>query len=379
MIRVFIAAILLLPPIQAALADLDDRPLAVLRVEQALGLVAVDTRVAVTGAVFALRAPDGAGSAQIAFDGKGRPVLARLVQAADRSNATHGLVQATVAVAELFGIPRKTLETALTDEAIGLMSSKSEDDRSRPLPNGAVLSYLAAPDVLIVDLPISASPSRRLGPGDVEILISDASFILQRESGALFRYHAPDRRFAEGPDVGDTGATGSWRVDDDGAYCLERAPIEGFHCAALHTSGERIHVVPLSADGAPDAEDLTEVVVVHGNPGDLRVARRADSTPPQVTRMLTRGRSEERALPDGARTRLHMSKDGAFRGLSADGASVSGTWSVLADGRRCLGYGPDNFECAFLSETDGGTYRLFDAEGQLLGEALLSDGNPFGF
>lgn len=380
MIRVLIVTIALFSLADRALADLDDRPLAVLKVEQALGHVAIDTRVAVTGAVYALRAPNGATSSQIAFDAQGSPVLARLVQAADQSNATHGLVQATVAVADLFGIARKVLETAVTDEALAIQSSKPGNDRSRPLPHGAVLSYLVGPDVLIVDLPISAPPSRRLGPEEVEAMIADASFVLQRESGALFRYHAPDRRFAEGPDVGDTRATGSWRVEDDGAYCLERAPIAGFRCAALHRDGDRIHAVPLSPEGAPDPVGLREIIVVLGNPGAHRVARRADSTPPQVTRMLTRGRSEERALPNGERVRLHMATDGTYRGLSSAGAPITGAWSVLADGRRCLSdTATDTFECVFLSETDGGTYRLFDADGVLLGEALLSDGNPFGF
>jgi hypothetical protein len=380
MIRLLLTLLFIVPPIAAAQADLKDRPLSVLRVEGALGQEVVDHRAGVTGAVYALRAPDGVSSAQIALDAEARPLLARLVRSAAAPNATHDLTEAVIAVARVFGVPDTVLEEALTVEAIQLLTNKHAGDRSRPLPEGATLAFLSEQDVLVVDLPLDAPSSRRLGPDAVETLIADGTLVVQYEDRAVFRYHAPDRRFAEGVDVGATETTGSWRVEDSGAYCLERAPVAGFTCHAIHGSGDRFHAVPLTPDGDPVVAGLVEIVSLPGNPGAHRVARRADSTPPRVTRMLTRDRSEDRRLPDGGRARLHMAADGTYRGVSGDGDPVAGTWSVLADGRRCLlDAATDAFECAFLSETDGGTYRLFDADGTLVGEALLSDGNPFGF
>ena len=212
-------------------------------------------------------------------------------------------------------------------------------------------------------------------------MISDTSFIFTPkvgDDGPYIRYHTPNGRFAGGLQDEGTADTGSWMVQADGQYCIEQAPSPVSQCAVLYqTTPDQYLSVPI-LDQDLDGQNMRPFTMVFGNPAALVAPQRSDATQAAVTRMILRGNTEERRTPGGTLDKLYLDPTGTYRGVQ-DGEATQGTWTVLSDGRRCLIDGDtQEAECAFLSETDGGTYRLYDAEKRSLGEALYRNGNPSG-
>lgn len=364
---------LVLLPIPATAQDM---PLLVLRL-LAAGLETADKKTGLSGAVYTLRGEDSslgpALTVQVAFDGQGRGVLTRL--------------SLPLAEAEDGDLLRRTAETVLpliqpgaTGLTLEFLSPADLNKTPRPVPidggSPAQLSFadgagagLSGTAIAVLDIPVSAPREVRLTEAALRDLLSDAT--LRQGPGA--RYHAPDGRY------GGDGGTGSWKVTANGHYCIEAAPEPGFRCAAIYRTGDRAYLSVPIANGRPDPSAIRAFSVDFGNPEGFVTPRRADATPKAVTDMILGRNTEERRGPSGEMAdRLYLDPDGSFRGVRA-GVPISGRWTILEDGRRCLINTAGRSECVFLSETDGGTFRHFDADGNYRGEALYRDGNPNGF
>jgi hypothetical protein len=359
-----------------------ETPFLILRLETELGYTLTDRQAGMSGAVYTLAPPPGTPLArlQIAYDVRNAPVLARLVApmpddatAESWQGAAAALTQRLRQVGDGTG---EDFSAALGTVLAALKPGAAPVPLPSPAGPPATLRALEAEGIAVLDVPITVSPAERLRGSALRETVADATLEIHADGDrpALSRYHAPDGRFGGGRPRGESAETGSWRIAGDGTYCIERAPVRGFRCALIFRLADgTLRLVPL-IDGRPDGRGLRRVVRAFGNPGGFTVPRRADATGAPVTRMILPGRTEERRGADGLSGRLYLAENGRFSG-QLDGTALQGVWTVLEDGRRCLIPAEGVAECAFLSETDGGTYRLFDADNRLLGEVQYLRGD----
>lgn len=382
--RIFLVFAALLAGSSAGLAQ--DLPLLVLRLQAEQGYVLDDRKAGLSGAVYALsRNLEGTPqSLQIAYNARNRPTLIRLVQKVTGPQDIFPMTKAALEIASL-GQPDWTeAETVLTRDVEPALAQFAEagatDPLSLPLPDGTPgsVSFIAGDGLAVMDLPVRAREAMLLDEPAVQALATDSSFLFPAEDERIHhRYHAPNGRLGGGSQTGDTSESGSWSVEANGRYCIETAPVPGFRCAALYQIGDNQYLsVPIVND-VPDGRGMRRFEVQFGNPGSHVTPKRDDATPAAVTRMIVVGQTEERRRPEGGVDRIFLDHDGAFRGQWND-RPVSGRWTVMNDGRRCLTEVSGAVECAFLSETDGGTFRLYDSLDRFLGEAMYQDGNPGG-
>lgn len=368
-------------------AQAQDKPLLVLQLESALNLTVTGRKAGLSGAVYAL-APrgdeSGVHSVQVAFDARNRPVLTRLVRKITNAPDSDLLVSAAQSVVPLVLPAWQDGPNVLAQQAAEVLRNFASDGTAvrttiqAHAGQAVTVDFVAAERLAIVDLPVDAQDARRLDESSVSRLISDATLTFEDgATGGHRRYHAPNGRLGGGDGDGETRETGSWMTNADGHYCIETAPVPEFRCFAVYDTGSRYAAVPVIA-GAADSRGLRHFRVEFGNPGQFSAPRRNDATGAAVTAMIVSGQTEERRRAGGGTDRIFLKPDGDFAGIR-DGQPVQGRWSVMSDGRRCLTDADGINECAFLSETDGGTFRHFDAEGVFLGEALYREGNPNGF
>ena len=367
-----------------------DRPLLILRIQAEHGFTLDGRKAGLSGAIYALSRKSalyGAQSLQIAYDARNRPVLMRLAQTMIQDRDRDALIDAARHLATViqpdWGQVDTDLATVMTPPLTEFIQSQKASPTPIPIPQGKSgnLSFVPDQKLAVLDLPIQAVEETRLGEAAVKRMISDTSFIFTPkvgDDGPYIRYHTPNGRFAGGLQDEGTADTGSWMVQADGQYCIEQAPSPVSQCAVLYqTAPDQYLSVPI-LDQDLDGQNMRPFTMVFGNPAALVAPQRSDATQAAVTRMILRGNTEERRTPGGTLDKLYLEPTGTYRGVQ-DGEATQGTWTVLSDGRRCLIDGDtQEAECAFLSETDGGTYRLYDAEKRSLGEALYRNGNPSG-
>jgi hypothetical protein len=372
-------------PVQA-----QDRPLLILRIEADQGFALDGRKAGLSGAIYALSRTGTAGgiqSLQIAYDARNRPVLVRLAQTVTKQDDGTALINTARQLIPLIQPKWDQADTSLPallgPRLSAFVQSKQADPMAIPLPSGKSgnLSFVLDKNLAVLDLPIIAPEETRLKEGDLKRMISETSFIFADppgEDSPYIRYHTPNGRFGAGQQDQGTTDTGSWHVEADGRYCIEQAPVPIPQCAILYQTGPEQYLYAPIVAGDLDGKNMRAFTVEFGNPGRFVAPQRSDATQAAVTRMILRGNTEERRTPGGTLDKLYLDPDGQYRGLQ-DGEPVTGTWSVMSDGRRCLTDATNQqSECAFLSETDGGTYRLYDAEKRSLGEALYRNGNPAG-
>jgi|GEM_PF-1126396 len=366
-----------------------ERPILLLRMETGLGYSFADRRVGLTGAVYSLVGSDtGAGadarveSVQIAYNAENRAVLARFVQRMESTEDGAQLARAAQAVFSYLlpnaAIENETFAQQVAEAAQAFLDTNTPSESQIEVAAGAAarLSFLQDGGLGVLDLPVQTPAEQRLSADELGQAISDATVTYPDQGlGALHRYHAPNGGYAE------TSGSGTWEIRADGQYCIEQAPAGTVRCAAVYRIGDAGYVEVEAMDtGAPQIRD---VQITYGNPSALSVPRHSDAIAAAVAKMILPGRTEHRRNPDGSIDRLYLDSNGTVRGEWGD-ELAAGQWTVLGDGRRCLTLrsgqsGWLEAECAFLSETDGGTYRLYDGMGDLLGEALYTDGNPNDF
>ncbi|MDF1748761.1 MAG: hypothetical protein P1V34_07800 [Alphaproteobacteria bacterium] len=382
----FVLLVLLLP--LPALAQ--DSPLLILRIEALHGFAVDGRKAGLSGAVYALSrktATNATQSLQIAYDSRNKPVLMRLAQVIGTEDDSTNLIDTARQLVTLIQPDWTEANTALPSLLAPKLAAFAKTNQALPapipLPTGKPGNLTFVPDqkLAVLDLPINTADETRMDAASLKQMISDASFIFAPatgDKGPYIRYHAPTGRFGAGLQGEGTTDTGSWSIQADGRYCIEQAPIPSQHCAALYQTGPGQYLYAPVVQDALDGKNMRAFTVVFGNPGGFSAPQRSDATQATVTRMILQGNTEERRMPSGALDKLYMDPTGVYRGVQ-NGEPASGTWTVLSDGRRCLINGiTKESECAFLSETDGGTYRLYDAEKRSLGEALYRNGNPSG-
>lgn len=367
-------------------ASAQDLPLLILRLQAEQGFALENRNAGLNGAVYALgRTVDGrVQSLQVAYNARNRPTLMRLVQKIAQPADGEAMSLAARDIARLGQPNWAEAEAVLAETVTPALTQFAEvgsgGPLSFPLPEGAngAVSFVAAEALAVFDLPTNAPEAVLLSEQAVRALVSDASFLFPLSEGETHsRYHSPNGRMGGGRSAGETTESGSWNVEANGRYCQESAPVPGFRCAALYEVSQDEYLSVPIVNGQPDGRGMRRFTVVFGNPGGHVAPKRDDATPVAVTRMIVGGQTEERRRPEGGVDRIYLSPEGTYRGTVNDTPS-SGRWTVLNDGRRCLTDLSGAFECAFLSETDGGTFRLYDAEDTFLGEALYRDGNPDG-
>jgi hypothetical protein len=367
-----------------------DRPLLILRIEAEQGFTLDGRKAGLSGAIYALSrksAIHGAQSLQIAYDARNRPVLMRLAQIVTQDRDRTALIDAArrlaIVMQPTWMQVDTDLPTVMTPPLTEFIQSKKALPTAIPIPQSKPgnLSFVPDQKLAVLDLPIQVAEETKLSEAALKRMISDTSFIFTPKPGEevpYIRYHTPNGRFAAGIQDEGTADTGSWAVQADGRYCIEQAPLPISQCAVLYqTAPDKYLYVPIQEQDL-DGKDMRPFTVVFGNPGGLVAPQRSDATQAAVTRMILRGNTEERRTPGGTLDKLYLDPTGTYRGVQ-NGEPAHGDWTVLSDGRRCLIDGDtQEAECAFLSETDGGTYRLYDAEKRSLGEALYRSGNPSG-
>ncbi len=368
-----------------------ERPLLVLRFEAEHGYTLTDRKAGLSGAVYALAHKDaatGTQTLQIAYDARNRPVLMRLVRVMAQDEDIGVMITSAQRSAALvqpeWDEADRDLPMLLEPQLTTFRRVGKAQDIPIPLPTGKPGSLTFVPDqrLAVLDLPVSTPEARTLGEAEARSLIADTTFLFDSQDGEaapLRRYHAPNGRIGGGSTTGETRETGSWKVESDGSYCVETAPVAGFRCSVLYRTGPDRHLaVPVIRD-APDGRGMRAFTVAYGNPGAFALPHRNDAVSGAVARMILPGRTEERRDPSGAMEQVFLDPDGSFRGVRG-GKPIQGAWSILDDGRRCLiDSSTPKGNCLFLSETDSGTYRFYDADNAFRGEALYRNGNPAGF
>ena len=387
----FSATLAALPPhslVPSAMAQAaQEAPFLVLRIQSEMGFRLHDRKAGLGGAVYVLnrtqpRADTRTQSVQVAYDARNRPTLLRLTQRIDSDTAGQAFIDAarqSIARVQPKGVdaPVDLIKQALDEKSVQPIALPLSGGRS-----GSV-SYLTDRNIAVLDIPVAVADARALGEQDLRDRLSDATLAFEvphdSDSAAVQehrRYHGPDGRFGGGAVTGVTNESGSWFLDPNGRYCIDAAPTGATSCGALYEiDGDGLYLA------IHDSADMTvsPVSIRHGNPGGFATPRRADAVPQAVAEMIVRGQTEDRRYTDGGRASLYMMRDGTFRGIR-DGEPSDGTWTILKDGRRCLTETETGeSECVFLSETDGGTFRLFDLDRSLRGEAVYRDGNPEGY
>ncbi|NMM44162.1 hypothetical protein HH303_06720 [Rhodospirillaceae bacterium KN72] len=364
-----------------------EAPFLVLRIQSEMGFRLQDRKAGLGGAVYVLnraqpRADTRTQSVQVAYDARNRPTLLRLTQRIDSNTAGQAFIDA--ARQSIARVQPKGID-APVDLIKQALAEKPSQPIALPLSGGrsGSVSYLADRNIAVLDIPIAVADARALDEQDLRDRLSDATLTFEETEagdgatvGEHRRYHGPDGRFGGGAVKGVTIESGSWSLDPNGLYCIDSAPTGDTSCGALYEiDGDGLYLA--IRDG--ETTTVNRVSVQHGNPGDFATPRRADAVPQAVAEMIVRGQTEDRRYPNGGRASLYMMRDGTFRGIR-DGEPSDGTWTILKDGRRCLTETETGeSECLFLSETDGGTFRLFDLDRSLRGEAVYRDGNPEGY
>lgn len=390
MIHLLFWALLLIGSVPASAQDTAgalETPFLILRLEAELGYSLQRREAGMSGAVYTLAPPVGPplSRLQIAYDGAAAPVLARLVAPIPGTEAAGGWVDAASALMTRLRGPGDGTQAAHVEALRQALLALDPDTEPAPIPGSAdppiTLRALSDEGIAVLDIPVTASPARRLRGEALYETLADATLKLAPAAeGAqtLSRYHAPDGRHGGGVAAGETTETGSWHVSANGTYCVERAPAQGFRCALVYRLKDgSLRLVPI-LDDRPDGRGLRGATRHFGNPGSHIVPRRSDAANAAVVRMILPGRTEERRREhDGTASRLYLAENGAFSGR-LEGRELRGAWTVLDDGRRCLIPVGETPECAFLSETDGGTYRLFDIRDGFLGEVRYLSGNRTG-
>lgn len=375
------------PLISTAQAQaVQEAPFLVLRIQSEMGFRLQDRKAGLGGAVYVLnrmqpRADTRTQSVQVAYDARNRPTLLRLTQRIESNTAGQAFIDA--ARQSIARVQPKGVDAPL-DLIKQALDEKPSQPIALPLSGGrsGSVSYLADRNIVVLDIPVAVADARALGEQDLRDRLSDSTLAFEHaeEDGTAVgehrRYHGPDGRFGGGEVKGVTIESGSWSLDPNGLYCIDAAPTGAISCGALYEiDGDGLYLA--IRDG--EATTVNRVSVQHGNPGDFATPRRADAVPQAVAEMIVRGQTEDRRYPNGGRASLFMMRDGTFRGIR-DGDPTDGTWTILKDGRRCLTETETGeSECVFLSETDGGTFRLFDLDRSLRGEAVYRDGNPEGY
>ena len=362
-----------------AYAGAETVPLLLRQLETEIGGTREEVRRGITGSIHALGLQSeaaGPQSIQVAVDGFERPTLVRVAQVVDRAAAATAFAGSSVIAVELVRTapldsvqPQiETAVAAITDFAL----SPTSQVLNLPLPDGTAMTLTlnAGTRVALFDIPVTRPVPTLLDGASVASLLSDATAVTRM--GTL--YHMPDGRLIERRADGSL-VYGAWRAEDATGYCLERSPSAGFTCYDLYQE-DRDRAIRVARDMAPGG--ALSVDILFGNPDGLPIAQRGDAISSDVATRLVRGKTEGWIAPDGARRILYLAPDGSFRGVEG-GDPSTGVWSVLSDGRLCLVPETKPFTCAFLSETDGGTFRHFAEDRTLLGEAQYTDGNPNGY
>lgn len=366
---------LVLTPSNGVLAD-DPAPLLVRQLETEIGGTRETPRVGGNGAVYALILEEeeaGAQSLQIATDALNRPVLVRVAQVIQSTPAAKAFVRSSGLLVDLArNAPLEMVETQmqrLAEEIIAFSQSPATRSIELPLSDGSpmLLALTADTKVALFDVAVTRPEPSAMAQMDIADRISDSTTVSRL--GTV--YHAPNGRTAEILPNGQF-LNGSWRTDEENRYCVERPPKAGFSCyeLLLETDNRLIQAQVGQKLGGAYSTDL-----LNGNPEGLQVAVRGDAITASVAKRLITGKTERRANADGMIRELFYDQNGMFRGVSK-GTPLSGRWSILSDGRLCLQFtASQQFECAFLSETDGGTFRHLTETQTLLGEALYTLGN----
>lgn len=383
---------ILAPDLDEAVATNEaNRPVLVNKFEHVLEFQPKDVNRGTHGAVYRLAKPTRVGpqEVQLGFDHDGNPRIARLVMTLSDNGTINQLAVADgiammaealrpdwVAAPEMV---KKTLAHAFddyspdaADKAYGI-DTEVEGDRAalRIYPSRGKASFDIRPKV----------PSfERLDRNAATRLLEDSTLVMRPTDGRApyFAYHAPDRLFtgqAEGAEGIDTG---TWRIAADGTYCVELAPSAGWRCSTLVRQSDGAYALMDAVDGQPIGRIRAMADFEPGNPKGLFVARVADTLPPDMVAEITTEHTEERREA-GAQQAVtaYFRADGTFK----EGPEA-GRWNVLQDGRRCWKVDepdPGNWRCAFLRETDGGTFTLIDEGGAVIAEALIVEGNPKGW
>ena len=391
------AAQILAPDLDKAVdPDSTSRPVLVNMFEFVQGFTMDDVKRGTHGAVYRLSKPTRVGPQQIqlGFDHDGAPKIARLVMEISDNGTINQLsvAEAIVAITNMLRpewgaaekVVSRTVEHAFKDydpagpdKAYGIETGVKDDQAAlRVYPTRGKATFDIRPRL----------PSfERLNRTAVVRLLEDSTLVMKPLDGRppYRSYHAPDRLFSGKADGSKSVDTGTWRVAADGTYCVELAPTAGWRCSAIVRDSDGDYALMQAVDGKPIGQVRARLDFVPGNPEGLFVARVADVLAPSMVAEVTAGHTEERRErarnSNNARNTVttYFRDDGSFK----EGPEY-GRWNVLQDGRRCWKVeqpDPGAWQCAFLRETDGGTFTFVDEGGQVMAEALIRKGNTKGW
>ncbi|MBP5856709.1 hypothetical protein KAJ83_06795 [Marivibrio halodurans] len=391
------AAQIMAPDLDKAVdPDAASRPMLVNLFEFVQGFTAEEVKRGTHGAVYRLSKPTRVGPQQIqlGFDHDGTPKIARLVMeisdngTINQLSVTEAIVMVTATLRPEWGSAEKVVtrtvqhafkdyDPAGPDKAYGIDTGIESDQAAlRVYPTRSKATFDIRPRL----------PSfERLNRTAVTRLLEDSTLVMKPLDGrAPYRsYHAPDRLFSGKVTGSESVDTGTWRVAADGTYCVELAPTAGWRCSTIVRNSKGDYALMEAVDGKPIGHVRAMLDFVPGNPQGLFVARVADVLPPSMVAEVTAGHTEERRErardSSGAKNTVttYFRGDGSFKEGPEDGR-----WNVLQDGRRCWKVEqpePGGWQCAFLRETDGGTFTLVDEGGRVMAEALIRQGNIKGW
>jgi hypothetical protein len=328
---------------------------------------------------------------QLGFDPEGKPKIARLLMEVSHIGTINKLAVGE-AMTMIVGVLRPKWIGADTVIKQTLTHAFNDYD-----PGNADAGYTIATDGVKDNAALRLYPTRGKITFDIRpkvpayrILDRDAAVRLLQDSTARLTpegddpvytaYHAPDRLLAGQTTDGQSGEeqppdTGSWRVAQNGTYCVERAPVAGWKCSLIVVDETGAHALMATQDGHPTGRITAAMEMTSGNPDGLFVHRVPDILPPDMVLQLSVEHTEERRRAGTENTvTAYFRANGTFK----EGPE-EGRWHVLQDGRRCWKVDepdPGDWRCAYLRETDGGTFAYLNNSGEILAEGLIVEGNP---
>lgn len=370
----------------------NDRPILVNRLTADVGFVFDAEDRGSQGVVYRLTRQTRAGEQvlQIAYGGDGTPRIARLSQRLT-GNATVNRLALTKAVDRLAATVRPGWEAgdAIADGLRDILADHeaadepSTDTITTDAPESPVVVRLYPEQgAAVVDIRPDAPQPRVLPADEVEAALRDTTARIVRRDGATFTaYHAPDGLLSRRPAGESALDTGTWRVAPSGAYCVETAPRAGWRCRYVVAADGGGYALMRAQDGRATGELTADMTLTPGNAAGLFVARVRDILAPEMVMTLTAGHTAvHRDGGEDAPAAVYYRERGQYT-ARRDGRLESGIWNVLQDGRRCRQRKqptPGGWDCAYLRETDGGTFALVDESGAKTGEVVISEGNTEG-
>lgn len=393
--------------------DPTDRPILINQLELKHGFVFVRRQVASSGILYVLNREVLAGrqNAQVVFDKQLNPRIFRFIQVLG-DNRTVNAVGFMEGISGLISEARPKwvnfeapLRQAVNEMMADFNRNPREITREVPMNDNAIATLRAQPvaGVAAIDIPIQR-PSLKKPPVDQMLrLLNDASFLMIDPLGKkVDSYHAPNFRYVAikevepEPEVDEFGeviepppgsepellqvtVTGSWTISNQGDYCIEEAPIPKWVCYNLYLLDGN-PVILEEQDGRLTSTARFHILREKGNIRNLPLLRVEDTlSAPRVRSVVNRRTERHRTQTEGQPYKIFFAGNGNYSGRTPSDETVLGRWAVLQDGRRCMRQvfpEEKDWACAFLRETDGGTFVQLTEDGEVIVEAVYELGNP---